>query len=143
MWKWVALLALVLGGFWLIDKRGADRARAQERAIVAANTLRLHEIAAQLSGELGTKFETQAANLHADLDNIDRIETTVVKPTLIKEIQSDPRFVDPAAGITDGMRDTLNLARRQSHDPGTQPGAASSLSAPLGIEQQFYWNFGN
>lgn len=113
--------ATILGGVWLIYSKGeqsaenAAKARHQEE-------LRLH---AQMVGraldslqtELTDKLDQTYGDLNVRLNDINKAENTVIKPTLIKEIQNDSRLSDPDFVLTDGVRDAINAARAQSACP--------------------------
>lgn len=51
------------------------------------------------------------------LSQIDVEERTIVQPVITREIRNDPRLSNPAAGISNGVRDALNSARGASNNP--------------------------
>lgn len=70
-----------------------------------------------LSDGLG-EIDRRAA---ARLAEIDTDHRTVIQPALTKEIARDPRYSDPAAGVSRGMLDTLNRARNASRPAAARP----------------------
>jgi len=106
-WPYLAGVAVIIAAVLWIDARGAQRARDErakaDAALYAKIDKRLNRIDAQLADNLA---------------RIDRTET-IVKPTLIREINSAPRFRDPAAGINPDMLRQLNAARAASCPTGT------------------------
>lgn len=101
------LLGLVV---WWIDHQGYQRARddADRRAAKLENVLRsdLRQSEARLAG---TIMET-AGKTRATIDAIDLRSTTIIKPTITKEIAREARLSDPALGLSDGLRAAVNRA---------------------------------
>jgi hypothetical protein len=116
LWPYLAGVAVIIAAVVWIDARGAQRAR-DERAV--ADAALYAKIDARLS-----QIDTQLAD---NLARIDRTET-IVKPTLIREINSAPRYSDPAAGITPSMLHQLNAARAASCATGTDCGTVPATS---------------
>lgn len=131
-------VALVAGAVWYIDHRGFQRAeteataRATELELHRANIkLDLQKMVKDSEDRMSLKITEADKRLAAQVGNIDRVNRTIVQPTLIREIQNEARLSDPAAGITDGVRETLNTARSLSERPcpaGSNAVACFSLS---------------
>ena len=120
-WKiapYIGAILLVGGAVWYIDHRGFERAEAEaiardnERKLMEAELERVLELKV---GELETAMQTAInesdARVVNSIDRLNVVNRTIIQPTLVKEIQSETRFSDPAAGITDGMLRELNRAR--------------------------------
>lgn len=112
-----AVLAL-LGAVWYIDHRGYERAEqeaadreAERKADLAAFVVELGKSARSLEGTMQTAINASDAQLVNTLNGLELTNRTIIQPTLVKEIQSEARFSDPNAGITDGMLRELNRAR--------------------------------
>jgi len=110
----LALLAAV----WYLDHRGYSRAmeeakaRETERKLQAAEFDRiLGEKVQVLQGSMQESINDSDMRLLSQMGEMETVNRTIIKPTLIKEIQSETRFSDPDAGITDGMLRELNRAR--------------------------------
>lgn len=97
----------ILGAMWWLDDRGYQRAKADQAAL----ELRLAE---KIADSVMAIDQASAARLAA----LDTAQRTIVQPIITKEIASDPRFSDPSAGVTGGMRDAINRARAASAAPG-------------------------
>lgn len=135
-----AALAL-LGAVWYIDHRGFKRAEAE--ATARENAARLQEqrlviLIKTLTNEseqrMQTFFNNQNTQLVQALGQIETTSRTVVQPTLVREINNDPRFSDPDRGITDGMLGAINTARSLSQCPnpaGTVGNDCFTLPASL------------
>lgn len=123
-WKVAPPLAILIalgGAAWYIDHRATTRAEDRAKLDKAREDLaradlknyidqRVGQVQTQL-GEVVTEIDS---NLHTQLSNLDVKNTTVIQPTIMKEISSDARFSDPNAGITTGMLQGINEARSQS-----------------------------
>ena len=139
-WKvapYVAILLALGAAVAFIDHRGYKRAEEQAKLDNAlADKTRL-EFKLRLNEEV-TKLNTKLNTLRDDLDfdlqrGIQDIRThqTNAKSALIKEIQSNVRFSDPAAGISDGMLASINRARAATNDAcSTLPDGGISCVLP-------------
>ena len=123
--KLLALPALLLLGFYMIDSRAEQRGK--DAALVAQTLQRqlVLDAAAAVEDQLKADAIVRDQELHDQLAQIRLTDKT----TLIKEIRSETRFSDPALGITDGMLDTLNQARALTGAGGPVTGGESSLSS--------------
>lgn len=120
-WKvapFVGGLLLILGGLWYVDHRGYKRAedeailREAERARQLAEfELLIAEQARNIETIVQNAITESDGRVVAELRSLDTVNQTVIQPTLTKEIQREVRFTDPAAGITDIMRQEINRAR--------------------------------
>lgn len=125
-----AALALA-GAVWFINHLGYERAKTQDAAIEAkldAQEAKLDADLATKVGDLEGKMQGQMNTLNTDLgnriNNIHSDYSTVIQPTLTKEIASDPKLSDPNNALPDSVWNSLNAARRlsASTDPaGTGP----------------------
>ena len=117
VWPYLAGAALIIGAMLYLDHMGYARAQADrvkaDAALFAKIDARLNDIDTALSGKVAA---------------IDRTET-IVKPTLIREINSAPRFSDPSAGISADMLRALNEARAASCPSGTDCGTVPAANA--------------
>lgn len=140
-----AAAAVALGGaVWYIDHRGFERAEAE--ATARDNAERLQEqrlviligtLTSQSEQRLQTLLNNQNTQLTQALGQIETTSRTVVQPTLVREIASDPRFSDVDRGITDGMLGAINTSRALSQCPnpaGTVGIDCLALPASLPVE---------
>lgn len=122
--------ALAIGGAVLfIDHRGFQRAedeavaRDKERQLQAAQfELIVQGYVHDSENKMILAIASRDGDLVKTLQSIRDTNRTVIQPTLVKEIQSEARFSDPASGITDGMLRELNRARLLS-----QPACAAGI----------------
>lgn len=121
--KLLALPALMLLGFYMIDSRAEQRGR--DAALVLQNQQKqmVRDLANAVEGKLKADTAVRDQVLFDKLSAIRSVD----KMTLIKEIHSDPRFSDPDLGITDGMFDALNSARSLSRTDAPVSGGESPL----------------
>lgn len=143
---YVGAVVLVGGAVWYIDHRGYERAEEY------AKTEKLRDEKARL--EQRSELVEQVGNVQAGLQDtviqidsrvgarlgrLDVEERTIVQPTIVKEIQREKRLSDPAAGITDGLRDAINTARSASRRPcpaGSNAAACFTLPEPEPVAGQ-------
>lgn len=116
-WPHLAVALAVIGVLFWVDDRGYQRAKADQAALEQRISERVSDAVAEIDRRNAARF--------AEIDSADR---TVIQPIITREIASDPRFSDPAAGITDGMRDALNRARALSSAPGADSRAVPGAS---------------
>lgn len=109
---------------WYLEHQGYERAKHETELRDAKDALarkELKDYIDQKTRDLSTALQDRLTQVDASvakrLNDLNVEEKTIVQPTLIKEIASDPRFSDPNLGITDGMRNAINTARSASGRP--------------------------
>lgn len=131
-------IGTILGGVWFIYVKGAQAAEAKaearhERALrehAKAVGDALDKLQADLDRKLGDGFSTVSQRI----EQIDATEKTIIRPTLVKEIQNDPRLSDPDFTLPNGVRNIINKARAESACPERATGGdcgAVSLAPAL------------
>jgi hypothetical protein len=111
-WAGAALAVLaILAAVWWIDHNAATRTRAQIEVAAARieNGMR-----AELRGveQRAADREAQRAEALADtLAGIRSAATTIIKPTVERELTREVRFADPALGLTPVLLEQVNRAR--------------------------------
>ncbi|MES2783007.1 MAG: hypothetical protein V4657_09440 [Pseudomonadota bacterium] len=132
-------IGTILGGVWFIYDKGANAAEAkaearQAKADIAhkeAVDAALNKLQTDLDKKLGNGF----ASVNSRLGQIDVTERTIIRPTLIKEIQNDPRLSDPDFVLPDGVRRAINAARIESACPERATGGdCGTLSRAPALE---------
>ena len=115
LWPYLALAAAIIGATLWIDARGYQRAKDDrakaDAALYAKIETRLSQIDKALSGKIAA---------------IDATERTV-NTTLIREVQSNARYSDPAglsAGIVRGINEARAASCPSGVDCGPVPAAA-------------------
>lgn len=126
---YAAVVLLVLAGVAWIDHRGYERATRDAEMRQQADAILLGRQLAKLQGSLVESVGQVGRDVTIKLDGIETVNRTIIQPTIMKEIASDPRYSDPDAGISAGMLDALNAARRLS-DP-TAAGRGNSITLPV------------
>lgn len=112
-WLHIAIAAGLAFAVWKIDQNGYERAERH----AAEREARIVEEVRQMEKRIAEQISEIDSDLAAQTSTIDATERTIIVPTLTKEIARDPRFSDPAAGITDSVRNELNRARALSASP--------------------------
>lgn len=122
---------------WYIDHRGyqraqeeAERDRLEESLTRAEAEQLLDKQIKQWEEKLDERLAESDARLAKRIGQIDTVNQTIIQPTLEREIRNEPRFTDPASGLTDGMFRVLNQARALSGSPcasGADPATCSTL----------------
>lgn len=114
-------LSAILGGVWFIYSQGAQaaEAKAEKRHLkeLADHKKVIDDALDKLQTELSEKLDIEFATVGTRLGQIDTAERTIIRPTLIREIQNDPRLSDPDFTLPDGVRAILNKARAESACP--------------------------
>jgi hypothetical protein len=113
-WPTLACAAAVIGAAWYLDHRGYQRAKADAERRQLADAVLAEQKTRRIEKALVEAVAKIDANTGKRISAIDITERTIVQPTLQKEIRSEVRFTDPAAGITVGMLGALNAARAAS-----------------------------
>ncbi len=126
-------IATILGGVWFIYSKGEDAAEAKSEARQAkadiAHAKAVNEALNKLQTDLDAKLGAGFTSVNTRLGQIDVTERTIIRPTLIKEIQNDPRLSDPDFVLSDGVRRAINAARIESACPERATGGdCGSLS---------------
>lgn len=143
---YVGAVLLVGGAVWYIDHKGYQRAeqeaeaRETERELIQSEmSLEFAEMLREQESRMTTLVNEADQRLLTAFNNIDHTDKTIIQPTLVREIQRETRFSDPAAGISDGMRGAINTARSLSERPcpaGSNAVACFSVSpAPTATGQ--------
>lgn len=114
------------GGLWYVQHTGYERAIHQQQIRDAQQAQDLQKKLDTLSAHIDAAIAQVDATLAASNQAIDNTAATV-RPTIIREISSAPRYTDPNSGISDKLRATLNAARSLS----SAPDAASSDSGAV------------
>lgn len=154
-WKVLPYIGVVLllgGAVWYLDNRGYER--AEKEALARDNERKLQNatfailLGQQTREQEGTMQEIVNASdtrLGDVLNNL-TVQHNTTNQTIIKEIASDPRFTDPAAGISDGMLRAINTARGASArpcPPGSNATACFTLPEPAPVAGQDNRDAGN
>lgn len=112
----LVIAAGLLFGIWYIQDQGYRRAQREyerreltQAILVLRAEKRLEAKLQQAIGAIGIDVDTRLTELGAARASVQTI--------LQREIIREPRFSDPAAGITPGMLDALNRAGCASHPP--------------------------
>jgi len=104
----LALVGLVIGFIAWIDHNASQRTKDQiETARVMAENQMRSDLR-QSEQRLATTIGAIANQVHALDTSLDERSRTIIRPTLVREINRETRLSDPAAGITDGVRQELN-----------------------------------
>lgn len=119
----LAALAL-LGAVLYIDHKGYQRSQTEAKARELQQQVQRDQMAIlfqkytqQSQDAMTQRMLDFDGRLLTSLSHNSEVSRTVIQPTLVKEIQRETRFSDPAAGISDGMRGALNTARSLSERP--------------------------
>lgn len=120
----LALIAALYGVYQKGHRAGEDETKA---ATAELQSIVNREVRAS-ERRMADLINQRDVKLAQKIDEIDVTNQTVVQPRLEREIRSEIRFSDPASGITDGMREALNSARRLSCTPAPDGAVTCPLS---------------
>lgn len=105
---YLALAGAVLGAIWWIDDNAADRTRHQIEAQRLKGEVQMRSDLRRTEQRLSEGIHRIGAQVDAQIAALDARHQTIIKPTLVRELTREKRLSDPAAGITDGVREQLN-----------------------------------
>jgi len=107
---YLGALSAVLGAVWFIHHDGYRKAEiaaeARNAALEKAVRADLRQTEARLAGTLHAIDQRRADQIAA----LDTLHETRILPTIQKELTREVRFTDPGAGLSDGLRASLNAA---------------------------------
>jgi hypothetical protein len=103
------VLAVLAGVAW-IDHRGYQRAKADAETRLKANAIAVAKLLRKSEARMAANMAATDADTAARVDRIETVNRTFIQPTLTKEFTREIRFSDPAAGINDILRATINTA---------------------------------
>lgn len=129
-------IGAILGGVWFIYSKGAEAAEDKAEARAAKQEIaiakQVGEAIDKLQTDLEAKLDTDFDNLDTRIGEIDATTKTIIRPTLIREIQNDAKLADPNFTLPDGVRNALNKARAESACPERATGGdCATLSRPV------------
>lgn len=130
--KPLALTALLLLGFYMIDSRAEQRGKDAALLLQTNNKQLVLEAAQAVEDQLKREAIKRDQALYERLKTIRAVDKT----TLIKEIRSEARFSDPALGLTDSMFNTLNSARALTGGDTSDAGGKGPLPGAPQVEGQ-------
>lgn len=94
----------------LIDKRGYDRAKEQDRTAQLERQAIVAAIVGKIDQDLDKRLGAIAGDVHEKITTIDK-ERTVVQPIIQRELARDPRLADPDRCLSPGLLEAVNRAR--------------------------------
>lgn len=115
-WPRLILLAGLAFGFWYLDHRGYQRARAEAALAEAREAARTSELLRRIEAAMNARLAEIDGRLASRVAGIERTRITL-QPIIEREIADDPRLADPAAGVSERMLRAINAARGAAGDP--------------------------
>jgi hypothetical protein len=107
----VGIALALASAIWWIDHRGYSRAMADRDARDARLLGRLHTELRDSEQRLAASMAGIEGDYEASREALSRAGATL-QPIIIKEAARDPRLSDPALGLSPGLLDTVNRARK-------------------------------
>ncbi|MBO9574678.1 MAG: hypothetical protein J7494_02975 [Sphingobium sp.] len=107
----IGLALAVIGAVWWIDQKGYRRAMTDRDARDARMLDEMRSALRQSEQRLSGSIAEIASTYERQRDVIVRAGAAL-QPIIMKESTDAPHLSDPAAGLTPGLLDTLNRARR-------------------------------
>jgi len=121
----IAVAFAVIGAVWWIDHKGYQRAKADMAVAQAKARSDLQTDIRASEGRIASKIGDIDTTLATKIDGIETTNTTIIRPTIEREIASDPRYVSASCAVSDSILRGLNAIRT---------GSACSRTADGGIE---------
>jgi hypothetical protein len=100
----------VIGAIWWIDHQAAERTRDQIETAAIKQENKLRDDLRGAEGRLSFQLRTIDQNRADSIARLASLHSTVFQPTIQKELTREVRFTDPSAGLSDGLRASLNAA---------------------------------
>jgi hypothetical protein len=117
-------IALALFGIYRHIVKGVETRMNLERAVQAAMLVKIRD---QIQDNIAAKVSAIDRETGETIRQIETVRSTVIKPTIEREIIRETRLSNPATGITDGLLEALNRSRQLSHTSGPN----GSITIPL------------
>lgn len=123
------VIAAVLSGLaWVYHSGGKamEQRLALEREVQARITIKaVRDSEQRIAARLGD-IDSGLGDVNRQIDTAQR---TIIQPTIEREIIRETRLSDPAAGLTPGLLDAVNAARRLSCRSGPDGSVACPVPA--------------
>jgi hypothetical protein len=127
----IAIAAALGFAVWYLDHKGYQRAKEDAERAKMENALIVADIVMQSERRMAGKVNAAATVTTDAIAAINATNQTIIQPTLVKELQRETRFTDPATGISIGLRDAINAARALSG--ASTPASELNVSLPAPI----------
>ncbi|KEZ00608.1 hypothetical protein AI27_17810 [Sphingomonas sp. BHC-A] len=111
LWPHLLAVAAVLGAIWYVDQRGYERARKDERLDQLEQRATIDKLLRDSEGRLATIVGRNDRQLADQIAAVRTYRTTVIQPTIEREIANDTRLADPSMRISDSLLRSINAAR--------------------------------
>jgi hypothetical protein len=136
LWPHLLAVAAVLGAIWYVDQRGYERARKDERLDQLEQRATIDKLLRDSEGRLATIVGRNDRQLADQIAAVRTYRTTVIQPTIEREIANDTRLADPSMRISDSLLRSVNAARFGSACSGrTDGGIECALPAAAGDQR--------
>jgi hypothetical protein len=124
--KYLAI-ALALFMVYRHIAKGVETRMNLERAVQAAMLVKIKDGIEKTISANVTAIDQQTGET---IRQIETVRSTVIRPTIEREIIREVRLSDPDAGITDSLLQALNRSRQLSGDPGPNGSITIALPGP-------------
>ena len=114
---YILAVAAVLGGIAWIDHRGYERAQADAKFERTVTALLIERAARRQEQRLASRLAAIDTALAQRLGSIETTRRTIVQPVISRELVRDPSLSDPDRAMSDGLRDAINAAIRETAGP--------------------------
>ena len=122
IWPHLLVAGAIIGLILYIDHRGYQRAMEDRDRRDAKQLSELRKAIRESDERLVGIVGRNDTDLAGKLDRLRVVHTTVIQPTIEREIDNDPRLADPAMRYSDGLLRGLNAARASSSCAGRADG---------------------
>lgn len=124
VWLFLAIAAALALAVWFIDRRGYQRAKEQDHLRQLEQQEITRAVVQAIDADLDRKLAAVSAETNKKIETIDTEGTTVVQPTITREILRDRTLTDPNRCLSPGLLEAINAARgyldeHLAGDPGS------------------------
>lgn len=135
-WEILLVLAVLVGGGWYLDHRGAERQADADKLRQLEQQQITAAVVSQIDGKLGGQLSAIATSTDGKIQTIDTGEKTVVQPIITREILRDHSLTDPTKCLSPGLLGAVNAARGylDEHLAGADTGSGNPAPVPAGAQ---------
>lgn len=111
IWPHLLGVTAVLAALWYVDHQGYERARKDERLDQLEQRNAIAKLLRDSEGRLTAIVGRNDRQLADQIAAVRSYRTTVIQPTIEREIANDTRLADPSMRISDSLLRSVNAAR--------------------------------
>lgn len=133
IWPHLLAVAALLFAIWYLDHQGYERARKDAAADAAKARAEWQADLRDSEHRMAGVINFNGHQLAGQIDKVRSYHSTVIQPTIEREIRNDPLLARGDARLSDGLWRALNAARSGS-TCSAQPGERIECALPPAVD---------